>query len=308
MGEVELVACADVDETAADRAVQEIGFERPYLDYRDMLSRESLDGVVISMPHYLLKEAVIASVQAGCPVLVEKPMAVSKAEGEEIREAARQTGVPVMVGYCLRYAEGRVIMKSLLERGVVGDIVLVNAAKVGGPPHPVDSWTSQPDKGGGQLLWVGCHITDQVLWMLGSEAERVYGEIYWRPETGVDQNSAYTIRFKNGVIANVLCSQNVGVVMDYIEVLGSAGRIRSDWPSNVVDVYSEVLPEYRHPTTIRPREPQHQEMFQDEMTAWIDSRTNNTEPPISVDDGIKVLEVLDAVVQSGRTGTPVTLG
>lgn len=305
--EATLVACADVDEVATHRAVQELGFGRPYLDYREMLSRESLDGVVISTPNYLLKDAVIASVQAGCPVLVEKPMAVSKAEGKEIREAARQAGVPVMVAYCLRYAEGRVIMKSLLERGVVGDVVHVNAAK-GGSPHPVERWSSQPDKGGGQLLWIGCHMTDQILWMLGSEAERVYGEIYWRPETGADENTAYTIRFKNGVIADVLCSQNVGGGMDYIEVLGSAGRIRADWPSNVVDVYSDVLPEYRHPTTIRPRTPLTSEMYQAEMRAWFDSLAEKRDPPISVDDGINVLEILDAVVQSGRTGTPVTLG
>ena len=303
---VQLVACADADEVAAHGAVQDLGFERPYLDYQEMLSRETLDGVFVATPHHVLKDAVIAAVQSGRPVLVEKPMALSKAGGEEIREAARKAGVPVMVAFCVRYAEGRRTMKSLLERGVVGDVILVNAAKAG-PEHPLTSWRSQPDKGGGQLLWLGSHITDQLLWLIGDEPERVYGEIYWHRDTGADQNTAYTIRFKSGVIANVLCSQNVTTGVDFVEIIGSAGRIKADWPSNVVEVQSEVLPEYKHPTTIRPRTLSNPQMYQDEMRAWLESVAQRREPPITVDDGVNVLAIIDAVFESGRTGVPVTL-
>lgn len=306
---IELAACADADEVAAHAAVRDLGFERPYLDYRDMLSRESLDGVMIVTPHHALKDAVVAAVESGCPVLVEKPMAVSQAEAEEIRTAARRAGVPVMVAFCLRYAEGRKTMRSLIDKGAVGDIALVNGAK-SGSVHPLDSWRSKPDMGGGQLLWIGVHITDQVLWMVGSEPQRVQSEISWHPQTGADENTAFTIRFKNDVIANVLCSQGIAAgyqVMDYIEVIGSNGRIRADWPSNVVQVHSRTLPEYSHPTTIRPQELLTAEMYQAEVRDWTDSLSQKTEPPITYDDGANVLQIIDAVFESGRTGMPVTL-
>ena len=301
---VELAACADPDEVAAYRGVEQYGYGRPYLDHHDMLSREELDAVVVATPHHLLKDAAIASIQSGRPVFVEKPMATSLAEGEEVRDAADRAGVPVTVGYCQRFAEGRRTMKSLLERGAVGEVAGVCAGK---GSAPLQGWLADPKKGGGQLLYLGVHVTDQVLWMVDSEAERVYAEVSWHPDTGADQNSAFTIRFKNGVIADVLCSQNVAGSMDFIEVIGSAGRVRAEWASNVVYVYSEALVEYRHPTTIRPNTDLSAQMYEDELKAWVASLVQGTDPPVTVDDGLRVLEIIDAVFTSGRTGEPVTL-
>ena len=306
MGQVELVACADVDEVNAHAAMEGYGFDRLYLDYDDMLSREELDAVVVATPHYLLKDAAIAAINKGCHVFVEKPMGVNKAEAIEIRDAARQAGVTATVGYCQRWAEGRLVMKDLIDRGAVGEIAHVSAGK-GGPPRT--GWLADPKQGGGQLLFLGVHITDQIRWMVGAEATRVYGEVQWHPETGADQNSAYTIRFDNNVLADVVCSQNVAVGFDFLEVLGSDGRIRAEWPSNVVHVESLAIPEFRHPTVIRPHYPERQsaEMFAEEMKAWVGSLTEQRDSPVPADDGVKVMEIIDAVFESARTGAPVDL-
>ena len=303
-----LVACADLNEVAAIAASNQFGFERPYIDYRDMLSGEDLDGVMITTPHHLLKSAAIDAIDAGCNVFIEKPMGVNVQEAIEVREAARKAGVSVMVGYCLRYAEGRRTMKSLIDAGAIGDIVAIDAGK---GTSPLEGWRTEADKGGGVLLWLGVHIVDQVLWMAGSEAQRVYGEVHRHSDGGVDQNSVFTIRFANDVTASVICSQNVGggVGFDYIEVLGTAGRIRSEWPSNIVNVVSEVVPEYRHPTEITPPDSRGfvERMYRDELEAWVKSVSEKTEPPITVDDGVNVLEIISAAVDSGWSGQPVTL-
>ena len=304
----DLVACADIDEVAAVTASNEFGFERPYLDYHDMLETEQLDGVMITTPHHMLKTAAIDAIESGCNVFIEKPMGVSVQEAHEVRDAARKAGVSVMVGYCLRYAEGRMIMKSLIDSGAIGDITTINAGK---GTSPLSGWLTEVDKGGGVLLWLGVHIIDQVLWMAGSESTRVYGEVYRHSYDGVDQNSAFTIRFANEVTANVTCSQNVGggVGFDYIEVMGTAGRIKSEWPSNVINVVSEAVEEYRHPTLIVPPEPRAyvEKMYRDELDAWVRSVNDRTDPPITVDDGVNVLEIISAVFDSGKTNSPVAL-
>ena len=302
--EAELVACADLDESAAYGAAQEWGYARAYQDYGDMLSREELDGVVVALPHYRLKDAAIASIQAGRSVFVEKPVCVNRAEAMAVREAAREAGVTVMAGYCVRLAWSRSTMKAMIDKGAVGEIVQVSAGK---GTLPLSGWARDPKKGGGPLLWVGVHITDQVLWMVGSEPERVYGEIQWHPETGADQNTAYTVRFKSDVIANVVCSQQVHDSFDFIDVVGTAGRLRSDWPSNILFAHSEVLPEYSEPTTMRPNMPSLDPMYQREMQGWVTALREGREPPITIDDGIKVLSVVDAVFESARTGSPVLL-
>ena len=301
--QADLIACADVDEVLTREAMKESGFERPYLDYERMLAQEDLAGVVVATPHHLLKDATIAAIQSGCNVFVEKPMGLNQQEGQEIVDAARRAGVTVMVGYCQRFAGGRRFVKSLIERGALGDLVQVSGIKC---MSPSTGWLADAKKGGGPLRFIGVHMTDQILWMLGAKPERVYGEIVRDADTGVDQSSAYTLRFKDGVLANVLCSQSTGPV-DSIEVIGTAGSVRSDWLGGTVWVRSEVLEEYNRPTTKRFDAGFGGLMLRDEMEAWVSSVAQDQEPPITGEDGVRVLEIIDAVFESGKRAMPVIL-
>ena len=303
IGEADLIACADVDEVNVGKAVTELGFERPYLDYQRMLAQEDLHGVVVVTPHHMLKDAALAAIRSGVHVFIEKPMGVNRQEGQALVDAAKSAGVTVMVGYCQRFAESRRAMKSLLERGAVGEVVQVNAVKC---CPPLSGWPADPEKGGGPLRYIGVHVTDQILWMLGTKAERVYSEIVWHPTTGADRSTAYTIRFEGGVLANVSCTQDAEPI-DYIEVIGTAGRVRADWPSGVVELQSSVLEEYRHPTTIRPKRDLRSAMYRAEMQAWVYALVEQRQPPITAANGVRVLEIIDAVFESSETATPVTL-
>ena len=315
--EAELIACADVDEAATRKAVEDYGYAHPYKDYREMLSRESLDAVVVALPHHLLKDAAIASIQSGRHVFLEKPMGVNRREGEEIQDAVARSSVSLMVGYCVRFAESTRMMKELIDKGAIGEITVVSAGKIGGPvqlgvqEEIWGEWMTDPKRGGRHLLSHGVHITDHVLWMVGANPERVSAEVRWDSATGVDMSSVYTISFDNGVIASIIASQNVGRLWEshsqFIEVMGTEGRIKTDWPTNSVSVYSETMPEYRHTAVMRPKKLLNEEMYQDQMQAWVTSIVEKKQPPITADDGVKVLEVIDAVFESERTGRPVIL-
>jgi len=301
--EADLVAGADVDELAAKRAVEEFGFERPYMDYHRMLAEEDLQGVIVVTPHHILKDAALAAIQSGVHVFIEKPMAMNQEEGQVLVDAAKTADVTVMVGYTQRFSESRRTMKSLIGRGAVGNILTVNAIKCG---WPLTGWPADPTKGGGPLRYLGVHITDQILWMLGDKAERVYAEIVWNQTTGAEQSCTYTIRFKSGVLVNVLCSQNSEQI-DHLEIIGTDGRISTDWPADVIQLQSKVIDEYRYPTTIRPEGDLRPATYRDEMQAWIDSLLEHRQPPITGVDGIRVLEIIDAAFKSAQTAMPVTL-
>lgn len=307
---VALVACADVDEVRAGDTVERFGFERPYLDYGRMLDTEGLDGVVIALPHAQLKDAVLAALALGTNVFVEKPAGLNQAEAEEIIAAEERSAVRVMVGYCERYAEGRVIMKRLIAAGAIGRVQTVSASK---GSWPLEGWRADPDVGGGPLQWVGSHLTDQILWMTDSRPTRVYGEMNRATDTGVDDATAFTLRLENDALASVVCSQRVGAV-DVIEVAGDAGRIRAEWewaahqvPRDIVTIFSEVDAAYSHPTTIEPGRPSPMGMYQRELEAWTASLRNGAPPPITMRDAAAVLSVLDAAVESARTGLPVDI-
>lgn len=299
---VALAACADSEASAAQRAATEFGFAAAYTDARTMLEQSRPQAVIVATTHSQLEAATLAAIEAGCSVFVEKPMGLNARQGQRIADAAKRAKVEVMVGYCLRYTPVRLAMRDLLRAGAVGEVAYITAGK-GGVPHT--GWLADPAQGGGQLLFLGSHVTDQILWLLGQPAQRVYAEVLWRSDNGTDATSMYTIRFATGVSAHVACSQAAHASFDYLEFVGSAGRVRADWPTNTLTVHSSALAAYSDPTTIHVTGDPWDRMYVDELTEFVASIRERRAPGVTADDGVRVLEILDAIVESGRTGRPV---
>jgi len=303
-GAARLVAVADPSEEARARAAADCGFERAYADYRDLLAMEDLDAVLVATPHSQLRPVSLAAIAAGRHVFAEKPLGLNLREGVEVVAAAREAGVCLQVGYCQRFLEVRTRMKALIERGGIGEITAVVAGK---GCEPLTGWLAEAAEGG-QLLFLGSHLTDQVLWLVGSPVERVYAEMTRRADTGADETTAYTLRFAGGVRGEVLVSQRVATYFDYVEVMGSAGRVRAEWPTMMLHVHSLALPEYDSPTAIRVVGDSHKPMYVAELAEFLSAIREGREPSPSGDEGLKTLAVLDAVFESARTGQPVDLG
>jgi len=187
----------------------------------------------------------------------------------------------------------------------------------------VGGWLADPAHGGGPLLYVGTHVLDQVLWVVGSRAERVFAEVTWA-ESGVEAGVDLTIRFENDVVAQVCTSQKMGGRYGWIDIIGSAGRIRTEWESNELYVESRAIEAYRHPTRIEvPMDPylppvergargsmvavKYLRMWATELAEFCNSVLEGRAPGVTGEDGIRVLEVTDAVFESARTGGAVEL-
>src|SRR6185436_8301307 len=100
--------------------------------YQTMLERTRLDAVMVATSHEVLADAALASVQAGCHVFCEKPMAISADRARPVVEAARRGGLNLMVGYIQRFDPLRQRLKALLDSGALGELAYVVASK-GGP-------------------------------------------------------------------------------------------------------------------------------------------------------------------------------
>ena len=302
---VELVACADVDEAAAARTAVQWGYSGVHSDYRRMLRCESLDAAMVSLPHHLLAEASVAVLESGADLFVEKPAGVNATEAALIRDAAAAAGASAMVGYCMRYNPGRMRARELLLGGAVGEPVQALACK---SATPLENWPSRMEFGGGQLRWHGVHIVDQVLWVSGVRPVRVHAETRWHPETGADRDTAFTIVFEDGLTASVTVSASLSRPFDFLEVFGTRGRIRSEWPSEILDVQSDVVAEYETQSRITPTLPDYNQMYRLQMRDWVDSLASGREPPIPAQAAVDVLSVIDAAYESARSGSPATVG
>ena len=319
-GEAELVACCDLNAEAARQTVDRWGYAQAFTDTGRMLAEAAPDAVVVATIHDQLQPCGLAVVNAGKHLFVEKPMALNAADGRVLVNAARSAGVKLMVGYTLPFLPTRVRLKQLIDEGVVGEIVHVTAGQFIGP---VDGWLAQPEHGGGPLFYIGTHVIYQVLDLVPSPARRVFAEVE-RADSGVDNSCLLSVHFENGLTAHIGTSQKIGGRYGWLDVLGTAGRLRSEWESNEIFVQSTAVDAYRDPTTIVvPEEATGPALEHGQMAsatgfayvrAWaaqfvefIAAIHEDRDPAITGEDGVRVLEITDAVFQSGRSGSAVDL-
>ena len=299
---VVLSACVDVNAEAARTTAHNAA--EVLTSIEALTSGSYADAAVIAVPHDELVRTSRACLEAGLHVLVEKPAGLNADEAAEVVEAARARGLTFMPAYCLRFNEVRTRARDLVRRGVVGQIRTLAAAK-GSPP--LEGWLADPERGGGQLLFLGSHLVDQLLWLHREPVVRAYATISFRDDTGSDESTAGVIEFADGVSATIGVSQASGVPYDHLEIIGDRGRIRSDWMNNRIEIESTGTHEYPNPTVEFLQADKLQPMYDAEMAEF--AAAIHIGRPASVDghDAVRTLRVLDALRESAEIGAPVEI-
>ncbi len=297
---VALSACVDVNAEAARKTAH--GAAEVLTSVEALTAGSYADAAVIAVPHDELVSTSRACIEAGLHVLVEKPAGLNAAEVAEVARAANAGGVTFMPAYCLRFNAVRTRARDLLRRGVAGEIRTLAAAK-GGPP--LQGWLADPERGGGQLLFLGSHLVDQLLWLHRQPVVRVYATMTHRDDTGSDESTSGVIEFADGVSATISLSQAAGVAYDHLEVTGDRGRIRSDWLNDRIDVASSSTYEYPLPTVERIQSDRLQPMYDAEMAEFAAAVHLGRPPSVDGHDATRVLRILDALRASAECGAPV---
>lgn len=309
-GRLWVAACADPVRDAAAAVAALAGHSEIYASADELLDKSEVDAVIIATPHHMLHAIALAAIEAGKHVLAEKPIAMNEQEAAQIEEAAAHTGICYMSGYSLRFFVAQKQVHDLLRAGTVGNIQAVSAGMGTGP---LGDWFAKAEMGGGALLYLGSHLVDQILWFVEDDPVEVYADVRFRSDTGTDETSLFQIRFAEGVVAQCLVTQAVKGWFDFVNIYGQEGHIglaSSNWLRYQISVSSEANPAYTQPTTICPHlwgDPILM-MLVPELEEFASSIQENRQAAITATDGRRVLQVLDAVVESGRTGRPAQIG
>ena len=163
----EVVAGADLVEAQRERFADEFGAS-VYETHEGLVADGAVDAVVVTTPNRFHEPITVAALEAGCNVLVEKPLAHSLESAERIAAAAREADGTCMVGFHNRHAASMRMFEEHRERGRFGDLTHVEANYVRrrGVPGP-GSWFTDPElAGGGALLDIGVHALDLALYAL----------------------------------------------------------------------------------------------------------------------------------------------
>ncbi|MDH5675336.1 MAG: Gfo/Idh/MocA family oxidoreductase [Myxococcales bacterium] len=152
----EVVGIVDPATQAAKRA----GDIPVFATVDEALSATQPGAAVVATPTATHFEVARRLIEAGLPMLLEKPIAATTAEGEALMQAAEQASVPVMVGHVERFNPAVVAIRRLVREGQLGDIINVSARRVGGSPQDVT-------KAGHVLIDLAVHDIDITAWLLG---------------------------------------------------------------------------------------------------------------------------------------------
>lgn len=192
-----VVAGVDPYEPARAAAVSEWGLET-FAETHEALAATGCDAVMVASAADRHVEPCLAALEAGMPVLVEKPLATSLKEGQAMVDAAAAAGVTLMVAQNYRYMRAHRTVKRVLSEGAVGRVGYVRADYYRSPHDMAPSLTASEHN----ALWgVAVHHLDALRYVLGAEAEAVRAREYTLPWTDLPPGASLRVQleFEGGI-------------------------------------------------------------------------------------------------------------
>ena len=193
-----------------------------------------VDAVILSTPPSSHSELGLACLRAGKHLLVEKPLASTVRECEELVEAAEKAGVCLATGFTLRQTPAALLAKQLVAEGAIGELDHIRAfhGHKGGKDFGPAWITEHSMTGGGTLMDNGIHMIDLARWFLG-EVDTFMGlssNHSWR-KPGCEDNGLVLMRSATGRIASVHSSWSEWRGYGWrMEIFGTRGAIRFGFP------------------------------------------------------------------------------
>jgi len=228
-----IVSVSDVDRQRAQRFAEEFQLDCAVRDdFQQVLDDRQVEVVDITGPSHMHAPQGIAAAQAGKHLLVEKPMGLTLAENQALRDAVDRAGVKSLAGFVLRWNPAVETIKSLVASGTLGQLfyVEVDYWHRMKPAHHAWDLHSRKQTGGSAMLLGGCHAVDMLRWLTGDEA--VEASAVSNNQRGLFEYAANVvalIRFRSGIIAKT--STLFDCEMPYafnIDVAGTEGTVRDN--------------------------------------------------------------------------------
>jgi scyllo-inositol 2-dehydrogenase (NADP+) len=285
----------------------------------------ALDLAVVASPNDTHSPAARAALEAGLPVVVDKPLAVTAQAAEELIAHADRAGVLLTVFQNRRWDSDQLLLAQVIKSGGLGTVWRCESRLERWRPEPQPGrWrdSAPPSEGGGQLLDLGSHLVDQVLHRFGP-ATHVYAEVDSRRGLAGDDDVFIALTHANGIISHLRASVVTAASAMRLRVLGSEAALIVSEP----DTQEDRLRAGDRPDIVEDwgveRTPNRPRLVAGERSVPLNGPPGNWPafyallrealrsggpPPIDPRDAVAALRVLDAARTSAGTRTVVALG
>jgi len=321
MDDVEVVSACDVSEAGLKKFGEKFKITKLYATWKEMLKEEKLDAVSVCTPNGLHCESTIDSLNAGCHVLVEKPLAMNAKEGQKMLDAAKKNKKQLVIGFQHRFEGKTKVLKRAVDEGVFGKVLFVRVQalrRLGIPNWGV--FGRKELQGGGPLIDIGVHALEMAHYTIGSpEPLTCSGNVWtymgnkpsniesmwpnWDHKTyNVEDLAIGSIRMKTGAIIHIEAAFATHIEKDMwtFQVFGEKGgatweptQIFHDHAGVMVNSTPAYIPKIEH--------------FPYKMRHFVEVCLYDRKCEAPAEHGLMVQKMLDGIYASAEAGREVNI-
>ena len=294
---------------------------RAYEDHRALLDETKPQGVIVATPNAQHVSVALDCLERGIPVIVEKPIADTVAQAQQLVDAQARFKVAVLTGHHRRYNPIMQRARSLVQSGALGQLVSANAMATFLKPDGYFNVAWRKQLGGGPILINLIHDIDMLRFLLGDVAQVQALQSNQQRGFEVEDTAAAVLRFANGALGTLVVSDAAASPFCWDFVAGEQPQYpRQQVPSHFIAGThgSLTLPDLNlwqykgerswHAEFTQTREAVHQQDPYEQQLAHFKAVIEEGAAPIcDALEGLKTLQATLAVSEAARTGHTIVI-
>jgi predicted dehydrogenase len=304
-----VVAIASRDLARAREAASTLAIPTAYGSYEELLADPNIDAIYNPLPNQLHVPWTIKAAEAGKHVLCEKPLSMTLAEAQSLLAVRDRTGVLIGEAFMIRSHPQWLRARQLIDEGRIGALRAIAAFFSYFNTDPANI-RNRVETGGGALYDIGCYCIQAARYGFAQEPTRVCGLIDRDPQLRTDRLTSALLDFPAGH-AIFTCSTQL-VLHQRVQFLGASGRIEIEIPFNAPpdrptrlfvddgrDVFGSGIAAETFPIT---------DQYTLQGDAFSRAILEGMPVPVSLEEGIANMAVIDALFASAQSGHWQTVG
>jgi predicted dehydrogenase len=298
-----VTAIASRDLAKAQEAAATLNIPTAYGSYDELLADPDIDAIYNPLPNQLHVPWTIKAAEAGKHVLCEKPLSLTVAEAETLLSVRSRTGVKLGEAFMIRTHPQWLRVRELLDEGRIGELRSIFGFFSYFNIDPANI-RNIADFGGGGLMDIGCYLIHTSRYAFAQEPTRVVALVDRDPQMHTDRLSSAILDFPGGGQSIFTCSTQL-VPYQRVQFFGTRGRIEIEIPFNAPkdcpthlfiddgrDVFGGGITKETFPTC---------DQYTLQGDAFSKAVLENTDVPVSIEDAIRNMAVIEALFNSAKS-------
>ena len=295
-GNAELIAVMDTNAELIGKLKEKYNAKYAYTTADELIANPEVEAIYIASPVVFHAEQAVKAAKAGKHILLEKPIAMTVAEGKKVVEDVDNAGVLSACGFMMRFGAYNQKIKEIIENGVIGQVVSAKAQFTCWYPDMPNCWRQvKKNSGGGAFVDMGVHCIDLIQHILDTEVEKVSAIIDTKTfKYEVDDSSSVLMHLKNGVNAFVEANFNIpdAAAKWRLEFYGTKGCIIAHDTIHQLDTGSVeiTLDDGSHPEI----NVNCTDLYTKEIESFSNSILTGAPVEVPLKDGLQVQQIVEA--------------